>query len=146
VLPHQIAQFTPEDDDSDYDDMYVPYSNMISNDLEPEEMEYGYVNALERGDDVNGVDSGIPVPEEEGRKYQNLWLSEDDPRAVPLPAIICPVHRYGCKKGICEDMSKMLKEIKRAELKKEWEEENLKKNKGTHFFILLSLTNENLPD
>jgi hypothetical protein len=110
--------------------MYVPFSNMGINDLEADEMGYVDVNAWERGDDVN---SGIPVPEEKGQKYQNLWLSEDDPRAVPPPAIICPVHRLGCKKGICEEMSKKLKEIERAELKAKWEEENLKKNKGTLF-------------
>jgi hypothetical protein len=102
-------------------------------DLAPEEMEYVHVNTWERRDDANVLDSDIPVPVEQGRTYQNLWSSEDDPRAVPPPAIICPVHLLGCKKGICEEMSKKVKEIKRAELKAKWEEENLKKSKGTLF-------------
>ena len=126
-----------EEDDSDCEDIYVPFSNMNFpdiNDLEPEEMEYAHINAWERGDDANAVDSDIPVPVKEGRKYQNLWLSEEDPRAVPQPALICPVHRLACKKGICEDMSKKLKDIKRAELKAQWEKE--KKKKGTRFVRL----------
>ena len=75
-----------------------------------------HVNAWERGDDGNALDTDIPVPVE---GYQNLWLSDDDPRAVPLPNpdMICPVHHPACKKGICEDMSKKLKDIKKAELK-----------------------------
>ena len=124
--------------------MYVPY-DMKSDDLAPEDMEYTHVNSWERGDDVNALDSNIPVPEKEGREYPNLWSSEDDPRAVPLTAIICPVHHIGCKKGICEEMSKKLKEIKKAELKEKWEREKLKKNKGTRFTFFFP-DNENLPD
>ena len=107
------------------------------NDLEPEEMEYAHVSAWERKYDADALDSDIPVPVEESQKYQNLWSSEDDPRAVPPPPIICPVHRLGCKKGICEDMSKMLRDIKRAELKAKWEKEGFKKNKGTSSFLTM---------
>ena len=103
------------------------------NNLEPEDMEHGHVGAWERGDDVDALDSGIPEPVKEGQKFSNLWSSEDDPRAVPPPDIICPVHQIGCKKAICEDMSKMLREIKRAEMKAKWEQEGLKKGKGTLF-------------
>lgn len=99
------------------------------NDLAPED---AHVNACERGDDADALNSDIPVPGEEGQKYQNLWSSEDDPRAVPTPALICPVHHLACKKGICEDMSKKLKDIKKAEMKAKWEEEKMK-NKGTSF-------------
>ena len=106
------------------------------NDLVPEEMEDAHVNAWERGYDANAVDSDIPLPGEEGQRYQNLWLSEDDPRAVPPPAVMCPVHGLACKKGICEEMSKKLKEIKKAELRAEWEKEKLKKTKGTRFIVL----------
>ena len=131
--PQQVYQY-PDEDDSDYEDMYVGITNMKFpdiDDLEPEDMEHAHVNPWERGDESNNAD--IPVPEE-GRDYQNLWSSEDDPRAVPPPAIICPVHFIGCKKGICEDMSRILKEMKRAELKAKWEQENLKKSKGTRFY------------
>jgi len=91
-------------------------------------MEYVDVNASERG--VSAVDSetsGAPAVEE---RYQNLWLSEDDPRAIPLPdaRLICPTHHIACKKGICEDMSKILRDIKKEKLKAEWEEKM--KNKG----------------
>lgn len=113
------------------------------NDLAPEEMEDAHVNVWERGDAANAVDSDIPVPVEDGRKYQNLWASEDDPRAVPLPAEICPVHHLACSKGICEDMSKIIRDKKRAELKEKWEKE--KKKKGTRFYSSF-LTTENLPD
>ena len=94
-------------------------------------MEYVDVNASERG--VSAVDSetsGAPAVVEE---YQNLWLSEDDPRAIPLPdaRLICPTHHIACKKGICEDMSKILRDIKKEKLKAEWEEKM--KNKGIRF-------------
>ena len=86
--------------------IYIPYSNVkatVDNHVR-EHMEY---NASERG--VIAVDSetsGAPAVVEE---YQNLWLSEDDPRAIPLPNahLICPTHHIACKKGICEDMSKI---------------------------------------
>lgn len=128
-----------DEEDSDYEDIYVPFSDMNfgdNDDPAPEEMEYTHVNAWERGDgddvNVNALDSDIPVPRREGRKYQNLWSSEEDPRAIPPPAVICPVHHIGCKKGICEEMSKLMREIKRAEMKAQWEQEGLKKSKGTH--------------
>ena len=99
-----------------------------------EEMGYTNVNA---GDAGNGVDSDIPAPAKEGREYQNLWSSEDDPRAIPPPAVICPAHGIACKKGICEDMAKILRDKKKAELRATWEKEKLK-NRGKTF----SLTNE----
>ena len=133
VPPHQSYRFAEEEDDSDCDDIYVPFSGMkishINDDFAPEEMGYADVNNTgERGDVANAV--AVPV-EEEVREYQNLWLSEDDPRAIPLPAVICPVHNIACKKGICEDMAKILREKKKAELREIWEKQ--KKNKGTRF-------------
>ena len=130
--------FQDDDDDSDYENIYVPHPNMNISDIngiEPEAMEYTHVGSLERGDDVSASDLGNAGPIEEGKKHPNLWSSEDDPRAVPLPAIICPVHHIGCKKGICEDMSKKMKEIKRLEMKAKWDEENLKRNKGNTFSL-----------
>ena len=110
----------------------------INDDFAPEEMGYADVNTGERGDAADAVaDSDIPVPVEEGRKYENLWLSEDDPRAIPLPAVICPVHNIACKKGICEDMAKILREKRKAEMRETWEKEK-KNKKGTRFILPFS--------
>ena len=116
--PHQIYRFPEEEEDSDCDDIYVPYSGMNINDLAAEEMGYTDLNSGEGGDVANGVDSSdVAIPAEEVREYQNLWSSEDDPRAIPAPAVICPVHRLGCKRGICEDMAKILGDMKKRELR-----------------------------
>jgi len=141
VPPHQIFRPSEEEDDSDYDEIYAPYSALRA---APEEMEYANVNGLDRGDanTVNSEPSDAPALVEEGaKKYPNLWSSEDDPRAIPLPAVICPTHHIACKKGICEDMSKILRGIKREKLKAEWEEK--KKNKGRRGKDALGSDNDN---
>jgi hypothetical protein len=142
VPPHQIFRPSEEDDeDSDYDDIYVPFSGMKinANILPVEGMEYTDLNASERGgaDAVDSETSDAPAHTEEGQKYQNLWSSEDDPRAIPLPDpnLICPTHHIACKKGICADMSKILRDIKKAKLKAEWEEKQ--KNRGIPLFFLV---------
>jgi hypothetical protein len=96
-------------------------------------MEYTNVNDLDRGD---GNTEPSALAEEGPKKYQNLWSSEDDPRAIPLPAVLCPTHHIACKKGICEDMSKILRGIKREKLKAEWEEK--KKTKGIRLSLCSS--------
>lgn len=111
--------------------MYVPFSGINIDGLAPEEMEDAHVNVWEGKNPADAVDSeDIPVS---GQNYQNFWSSEEDPRAVPLPAEICPVHNLACKKGICEDMSKIIRDKKKAELKEQWEKAaKKKKEKGTH--------------
>ena len=134
-----IHKSPEEEDDSDCEAIYVPFSHMnipSIDDLDPEEMEDAYVNAWERGVASNSANSDLPVPEDQDERYENLWVSEDDPRAVPTPAEICPVHHLACKKGICESMSKILRDKKKAELKAKWELEN--KKKGTGFVLLFS--------
>ena len=133
-----------DEEDSDYDDIYVPFSGMkiVANNVAVEGMEYTDVNASERGGADAVVDSETSdarAHAEEGRKYQNLWSSEDDPRAVPLPDpnLICPTHHIACKKGICADMSKILRDMKKAQLKAEWEEKQ--KNRGTPCFFFFFL-------
>ena len=150
--PHQMYRFPEEEDDSDWEAIYVtPYGMNI--DLAAEEMGYTDVNSGEIGDEANDMDSSyIAVPVEEVRGYQNLWSSEDDPRSLYwllLWSVLFTVS--DAKKGmICEDMAKMLRDMKRAELKANWEKENLKKDKGTRIlyillFLLLSLFPDNEP-
>jgi len=121
-----------EGEDSDDDgDLYGKLSKMKIidiDDLSPEELEYAHINPWEKGE------TGDVEPEtKEDRTYGNLWLSEEDPRAIPLPdpELICPTHHIACKKGICEDMGKILRAKKMRELRAEWEKEGKnKKNKG----------------
>ena len=114
-------------------------------DLAPEELEHAHINAWEKGEeDKNNNHNGDTMEpksktseEKEDRAYGNLWLSEEDPRAIPPPKLICPTHRIMCKKGICEDMTKLLRAEKRKELEAQWEAEGKNKKKGTFLFLYL---------
>ena len=118
--------------------MYVPFSNLSVGDTAAEEMEYTHVHALE-GNGMDSETSDGAALAEEVHKYQNLWSSEDDPRAIPLPDpdMICPTHHIACKTGICEDMSKILRAKKREKMKAEWEEKN--KDRGIRYFFFFCL-------
>lgn len=106
-------------------------------DLPPEELEYAHVSTWERGD-ADAVEPETSEGAKEGRTYGNLWQSEDDPRAVQLPTLICPTHHIACSKGICSDMGKLIRAEKRKELEAQWEKEGKnKKNKGTLYFLIL---------
>jgi len=130
--PHMNTRPSEEGEDRKCEAIYVPFSNMEFgdiHDLSPEEMEHAHVNAWERG----GMDpetSKGPTPATEGQVYGNLWKSEEDPRTPALPELICPTHLVVCNKGICQDMSKMIKDKKREENRAKWEEDKKKKNKG----------------
>lgn len=150
--PRAVPKFRPsaeeeEEDSDDGDDIYTALSKMKYteiDDLAPEELEHAHINTWEKGEDDNNNNTVEPKSEEEDpakakeedRAYGNLWLSEEDPRAIPLPKLICPTHRITCKKGICEDMTKLLRAEKRKELEAKWEaeEKNKKKKKGTLYF------------
>ncbi|KAF8815662.1 hypothetical protein BYT27DRAFT_7192653 [Phlegmacium glaucopus] len=117
VLPYPT--FRPlaesEEENSDDEGIYKALSKMKFTDV----------------DDANDVEHIISDGVKEDRMYGNLWLSEEDPRAIPLPELLCPTHHIACQKGICTDMGKMLWAIKRKELEAKWEEEKKKKkNKG----------------
>jgi hypothetical protein len=62
----------------------------------------------------------------------------EDPRAIPAPnpEDICPTH-IACKKGICEDMSRLIKAGERKERQAEWEKKK-KNKKGTFVVIFCS--------
>lgn len=143
TLVRDVPYFRPsagsEEEDSDCDDIYVPLLQMKVtdlNDLPPEEMEYAHASAWEREDAVEPESLASPGPGTE-RTYGNLWLSEEDPRAIPLPELICPIHYITCKKGICEEMAKLHRDKERKKKKEQWEKEGKKKNdKGIHFLYI----------
>ena len=142
VPPHMNVRPSPwtveGEEDSDCEDIYVPFSNMEIgdiNDLPPEEMEHAHVYTWERGD-MEPETSGAPT---EGQLYENLWRFEEDPRAVPRPELLCPTHQIACNKGICQDMSKMIKDKKKEEERAKWEEKKKNNNnKGIRFLSFSS--------
>lgn len=110
-------------------------------DLPPDEMESAHVSFWER-ENIDGVNPETSTPGEQGRTYGNLWLSEEDPRAIPAPnpEDICPTHHIACKKGICEYMSKLIKARERKARQAEWEKKK-KNKKGTfccHILLVVS--------
>jgi hypothetical protein len=77
--------------------------------LHLEKVQYTYVAPGDDEDDDGG----------------NLWADEEEKlklKPVPPEMPRCPVHDLLCKKGICKDMSRIIKEQERA--KKEQEKKN----------------------
>ncbi|KAF8808896.1 hypothetical protein BYT27DRAFT_7188409 [Phlegmacium glaucopus] len=131
--PYPKFQFSAdsEEGNSDAEDIYVPMSHMTFthfDDLPPEELEYAHVSAWERGY-ADALEPGTSQGANEGRTYENLWASGEDPRAVPLPELVCPTHQIACSKGICEDMAMLIRAKKRKEQEAKWEQDSKNKKK-----------------
>lgn len=60
---------------------------------------------------------------DDGNDGGNLWAEEN--KSKPLETPICPVHKILCKKGICKEMSKIIRDQERKK-----KEEERKSGKG----------------
>lgn len=64
-----------------------------------------------------------------GTTEENLWGDEETKKPA-VPVILCPVHGIICKKGICKEMSKILKDQERQKAALEKQENQKKNGKG----------------
>ena len=84
--------------------------------MNPDEMELAYVAPWEKTVIPSAVDqlwSGYADGQEEGsRKGENLW-SDEPPPDPTAGQLMCPSHGKLCKKGICSEMSKLVREEER---------------------------------
>ena len=62
--------------------------------------------------DIDPVDDAYGAFD--GPDYADLWADENLGRKK-APELICPTHNVACPKGICQDMSKLVKQKKREE-------------------------------
>jgi hypothetical protein len=112
--------------------------------MNPDEMELAYVAPWEKtaiaassAGDLWGGYAGSSGGEggqgqEAGRKGANLW-SDEPPPDPTAGQLMCPIHGKLCKKGICSEMSKLVREEER---KKREAERGVKKGE----FCLISFS------
>ena len=105
--------------------------------MNPDEMELAYVAPWEKTVIPSAVDqlwSGYAERQEEGSwKEENLW-SDEPPPDPTAGQLMCPSHGKLCKKGICSEMSKLVRE---EEGKKREAERGGKR--GEFFFFIPTL-------
>jgi hypothetical protein len=78
------------------------------------------------------MDYKIDTTADTGDNIGNLWAEEEKiPRKPAAPETPeCPVHKKICKKGICQEMSKIVRQMEKEKKEKEKEKEKGGKGKG----------------